>query len=126
MQTRKTIDCFVENLTHYSQEKGLSITEIAKLLGVSQSTVSMWRTGKAFPRIEVLEKLAAYFEISVSELLIDSKAVSGNENHTLAKHFNGEDYTPEELDEITKYANYVRSQRLSSNPQHNAKDTDHK
>lgn len=112
MPNRKTIDCFIDNLAYYSYEKKLTISKMAKLLGVSQSTISMWRTGKAFPRIEVLEKLADYFGITVAELLSDSNDNTRKDKPTtMAAHFDGDEYTEEELEEIKRFAKFVKSQR---------------
>lgn len=112
MPNRKTLDCFIENLAYYSYEKKLTINKMAELLGVSQSTISMWRTGKAFPRIEVLEKLADYFGITVAELLSDhNDDAIKDEPMTIAAHFDGDEYTEEELEEIREFAEFVKSKR---------------
>lgn len=122
MPNRKTIDCFIENLAYYSYEKKLTINQMAELLGVSQSTISMWRTGKAFPRIDVLEKLAEYFGITVSELLSDNSN-SNDEPTTIAAHFDGDEYTEAELDKIKEFAEFVKSQRKITKPTSIPKNT---
>ena len=111
MPSRKTIDCFIENLAYYSYEKKLTINKMAGLLGVSQSTISMWRTGRAFPRIDVLEKLADYFGITVAELLTDHDNTTKDEPTTIAAHFDGDEYTEEELEAIREFAEFVKSKR---------------
>ena len=116
MPNRKTIDCFIENLAYYSYETKTTIAELAKILEVSPTTISMWRTGKAFPRIEVLEKIADYFGITVSELLSDATIEKKNdEPHTIAAHFNGIDFTEKELEEIKNFAEFVKSKRQKAN-----------
>lgn len=42
---------------------------LAKQLGIARTTVSMWETGKAMPRVDTLRKLAEIFGCSVDELL---------------------------------------------------------
>ena len=116
MPSRKTIDCFIENLAYYSYEKKLTINKMAELLGVSQSTISMWRTGRAFPRIDVLEKLADYFGITVAELLTDHDNTTKDEPQTIAAHFDGDEYTDAELDKIKEFAEFVKSQRKITKP----------
>lgn len=50
------------------EEKGLLQEELSSNLGVSRSTVSMWETGKAYPRGETLVKLAAALGCTIDEL----------------------------------------------------------
>lgn len=50
-------------------KKGLTQNELGKLLGVSGKAVSKWETGAAKPRTDTLMRLAAVYDLSVSELL---------------------------------------------------------
>lgn len=49
--------------------RGLSQMDVAKEIGVDQTTVHLWETGKTKPRVETLMKLASYFNVTVDELL---------------------------------------------------------
>lgn len=51
------------------REKGVTQEELAFYLGVSKASVSKWETGQSYPDILFLPQLAAYFNISVDELL---------------------------------------------------------
>lgn len=44
-------------------------SEVASAVGVNVSSVSMWETGKALPRVDKLIKLAALLECSIEQLL---------------------------------------------------------
>lgn len=48
---------------------GLSQSQVARLVGVSDKAVSKWENGKAKPTTDTLRKLAVLFETSVDELL---------------------------------------------------------
>ena len=48
---------------------GLSQSQLARLIGVSDKAVSKWENGKAKPTTDTLRKLAVLFQISVDELL---------------------------------------------------------
>ena len=48
---------------------GLSQAEAARELGVDQSAVCLWETGKTLPRTALLPKLATLYGCSVDELL---------------------------------------------------------
>ena len=51
------------------EKKGLTQTELANELAVSDKTVSKWETGKGYPDISLLEPISKAFGISVTELL---------------------------------------------------------
>lgn len=48
---------------------GLSQSQVARLLGVSDKAVSKWENGKAKPGTDTLRKLAALFHVPIEELL---------------------------------------------------------
>ena len=48
---------------------GLSQSELAAEVGVTNKAVSKWEVGKAKPSVETIRKLAALFEVSVDDLL---------------------------------------------------------
>ena len=50
-------------------ERGLNQEELAKLVGVSQNSISGYEVGEKFPRRNVLYKLAEVLECEVGELL---------------------------------------------------------
>lgn len=49
--------------------KGVTQEELAAYLGVSKPAVSKWESGQSYPDILLLPVLAAYFDISVDDLL---------------------------------------------------------
>lgn len=51
------------------KEKRVSQTELAKMVHVSQATVTAWETGKAEPSSSALNSLANYFNVSSDYLL---------------------------------------------------------
>ena len=48
---------------------GLSQSQVARLVGVSDKAVSKWENGKAKPSTDALRRLAALFQVPVEELL---------------------------------------------------------
>jgi len=58
-----------ENIARYRKERGLSQEKVAEYMGVSRQAVTKWERNLSKPNSEHLIKLAALFEISVSELL---------------------------------------------------------
>lgn len=51
------------------KEKRITQEELADYIGVSKASVSKWETGQSYPDVTFLPQLAAYFNISVDELL---------------------------------------------------------
>lgn len=51
----------------------LSQADVAKEVGVDQSTVCLWETGKTKPRASILPKIAAIYGVTVDELLSDGR-----------------------------------------------------
>lgn len=54
------------------EKSGLTQQEAAANLGVDQSAVCQWETGKTKPRATLLPKIATLYGCTVDELLSDS------------------------------------------------------
>lgn len=50
-------------------EKGLSQARLAKVLGITQDSISLWENGKRFPDTQYITKLADFFGVSTDYLL---------------------------------------------------------
>lgn len=108
MPTQEICDIFINNLDMLLKKNGMNKTELSNKIGVGKSTVSMWFSKTALPRMDLLDKIADVFGISVSDLLSNSYTY---EPTTIAAHFDGDGYTVEELEEIRKFAEFVKSKR---------------
>lgn len=51
------------------KEKGVTQADLALYIGVSKASVSKWETGQSYPDITFLPLLAAYFNVSIDELM---------------------------------------------------------
>jgi len=51
------------------KEKGITQDELANYIGVSKASVSKWETEQSYPDIVLLPQLAAFFNISIDELM---------------------------------------------------------
>ena len=60
---------FKEKLKELRTEKNLSQIQFAKIINVSQRSISSWETGFREPDFETLEKLAKFFDVSTDYLL---------------------------------------------------------
>lgn len=51
------------------ERAGFTQRQVADKLGIDQSAVSLWETGKTAPRASILVKLSALYCCSIDELL---------------------------------------------------------
>lgn len=58
---------------------GFSQRAVATRMGVDQSAVCLWETGKTRPRTSLLVRLAALYGCTVDELLREDEPVTGEE-----------------------------------------------
>lgn len=101
-------DKFNENLKKARIQKGITQKELAEKIGVAKSTYSLYESGNREPNVQNIKKIADILDVSADELLGTSDSV---DTEILAAHFNGDEYTEEELDEIRAFAEFVRSKR---------------
>ena len=93
-------------------EKNMSQQELADALGISKSSINMYERGERQPNFEVLETIADFFNVDIDYLLGRTNKTTKIINpNTIAAHFDGDEYTPEELDEIKAFAEFVKSRR---------------
>ena len=57
------------NLAKLRNDRGLSQTRLAKIIGVSTSTVSMWETGEGKPNYHMIAKMCDYFGVSFEQFI---------------------------------------------------------
>ena len=62
-------EVFSKNLRYYMEARGKTQKELAEIVGVSAPTMNDWISGKKFPRIDRIERLANYFGILKSDLI---------------------------------------------------------
>ncbi len=97
---------FNENLKEARIKKGLSQKEVADNIGVAKSTYSLYESGNREPNVQTIKKIADFLGISADELLGLS-----DQPTTLAAHFDGNEYTEDELEEIKNFAAFVKGKR---------------
>jgi len=57
------------SIKNLRKSKDLTQEQLAEIFGVSFQAVSKWETGAAYPDIEMLPELAAYFGVTVDEMI---------------------------------------------------------
>lgn len=97
-------DYFNENLKDARLKKNLSQKEVAEKIGVAKSTYSLYESGNREPNVDTIKKIADVLDVSADKLLgLETDDI------TLAAHFDGDEYTEEELNEIRQFAEFVKN-----------------
>ncbi len=60
---------FHEKLQELRRQKGMTQEELAKVLYVSRTAISKWESGRGYPGIDSLKAIAAFFSVTVDQLL---------------------------------------------------------
>ncbi|MCY9579591.1 helix-turn-helix domain-containing protein [Paenibacillus alvei] len=102
-----------ENIKKLRERYGLTQQELAEIAGVTNKAVSAWESGLSEPRMGAIEKMATRFNIKKSNIIEDGgmDLLISDTPLTIAAHFEGEDFTEDEIQEIMEYAKYIKSKR---------------
>lgn len=98
---------FTDKLDALMAEKGINKSILSKEAGIPYTTIAGFYTkGTDNVKLSTLKKLSTYLGCT-----IDYLADNSEEPTTLAAHFDGEEYTESELDEIRQFAEFVKNKR---------------
>lgn len=95
-----------KNIKKYMRRTGKTQKELCTALGFKESTFSDWVTGKKYPRIDKIERMANYFGISKADLVDEntvqprSIALSSDELDLVKKYRELDEENQEELLDI--------------------------
>lgn len=67
---------FDEKLQTLRKARGLTQEELAEALFVSRAAISKWESGRGYPNIDSLKVLAAFFSVSVDELIRSEEVIT--------------------------------------------------
>ena len=101
-----------DKLKEYILKKYKSIREFAIDIDMPYSTIdSIFKRGVRKASVDNIINICEFLDISTDALIdgyIDRK---NNNSVTLAAHFDGDEYTEDELDEFRQFAEFVKNKR---------------
>lgn len=106
-------------LKRLREELQLTQEQLSNRLNISRSRLASYEQGVREPDLETLEIFADFFNVDIDYLVGRSdhstKLTQDNEIHTIAAHKNNRDeaWTPEELEEIERFKEFVKLKRKS-------------
>lgn len=65
-----------QRIKYLRKKNGVTQKELAKILYVSESTVSGWERGRAEPNIDFIVRLTALFHVSLNYLIIGNEKIT--------------------------------------------------
>lgn len=89
-------------------EKGITQRELAQNSGLAVITIQQYERGLREPRLDNLKRIAYALHVPVDSLFTEVKPA---EPATIAAHFDIDEYTPEEMEQIKLFAEFIKSRR---------------
>lgn len=99
-----------ENLEQLMKQNNITQIELSEAIGVSQSTISNWIKEVKYPRIGKIEELAEYFNVPKSRIT-ERQDMAIEKQDTIAAHFDKENLTDAEKQEVEDFISYLKSKR---------------
>lgn len=91
------------------KERNINKADLARESGVPYTTIDgFYKKGSENAKLSTLKKLCTYFNCTLDYLADDTVNDSPT---TIAAHFDGEEYTEDELEDIRAYAEFVKNRR---------------
>jgi transcriptional regulator with XRE-family HTH domain len=102
-----------EYLTKVMEGKGFNVMSLSKASGVAYTTIrSMVERDLTNASIDNVLKICKVLGIQAESLINpDPASNEGTDTDTIAAHHDGEEWTDEELEEIERFKEFVRSRR---------------
>ena len=98
----------LEMIAIYKKKLGLTTEDLSDKSGVPVGTLNKILSGATKdPKLETLKAIARVLGLSLNDF--DDQPVV----NTAAAHFDGSEYTPEQLDRIREFAKFVKQQEKS-------------
>lgn len=118
--------CHKNKLAQFRKKAGLTQKELAKELGVAQSSITYWENGERTPSAKSAQKIANYFNVPLEEIfepykeefslskIINTVSTSSelfDSFRQLEAFLNEKKFTVQEFKDLKEYAEFLISRR---------------
>ena len=100
-------ETIAKNLLYYRKKNKITQKALAEQLGVKHNAISAWENGVNSIDIDTLFRVCKIFGVTVNDMY----EMTSSEPTTIAAHFDGDEYTEDELGEIRQFAEFVKNKR---------------
>lgn len=100
-------ETIAKNLLYYRKKNKITQKALAEQLGVKHNAISAWENGVNSIDIDTLFRVCKIFGVTVNDMY----EMTSSEPTIIAAHFDGDEYTEDELDEIRQFAEFVKNKR---------------
>ena len=103
-----------EKIKFNREALNLTLQDVGEYLGVSKATVQRYESGEIKNlKLETIEKLSQIWKISPAYLMgwEEKEIKNSNQLETIAAHFDGEEFTENDKDDIENFIKYVLSKK---------------
>ncbi|WP_368252047.1 helix-turn-helix domain-containing protein [Enterococcus sp. 2201sp1_2201st1_B8_2201SCRN_220225] len=97
---------FGQTLTELRKQKKLTQEEMAKIIGVARTTYSSYEQGRRTPDVDVQNKIADYFNVSLDYL--HGRTDDKEKAPTLVAAHLDDNLTEEQLDEVRNFIDFIK------------------
>lgn len=106
----------IDKINAILKERGITGADLSRKIGVSTAVYSQWNKKKTKPSNKNLLKVADALEVPVSELVaLDQKEGPPQGGEPMYPEWYGK-LTPEEIEQVRKYAEFLISERHKGQP----------
>ena len=98
------------NIKRYMDKNGVNATELCKALNIKQNTFSDWVNGKSYPRIDKIELMANYFNVSKAFLvedISDLEIITDDEKQMIIEYRNADKVTQDAIKRLLEYSKHL-------------------
>lgn len=91
----------IERMFKLAEERHISMRKLSSLIGISENTLCFWRNGKRSPRMDMIVKIADFFEVPVDYFFLN---ISENDDFSLEYQKLSED----KKERVKKYIKFLQ------------------
>lgn len=100
-------ETIAKNLLYYRKKNKITQKTLAEQLGVKHNAISAWENGVNSIDIDTLFRVCKIFGVTVNDMY---EMDSSNEPSTKAAHFDGSEYTEEQINRIKEFAKFIKQE----------------